>query len=461
MPPSLALFLGTLYVLFLLRLDRKEASTVSLLSWIPTLWILIISSKGVGTWFGVEAEEDGSLWDRVVLSGMICTGVFMLVARKVKVMNAIRENVWLFILIAYMLVSILWSDIPYISFKRWVREFGSVVMALVLLTEPDPRLAVESVLRRSAYILVPMSLILIKYYPHYGVDYGKWFGDISWIGVCVVKNGLGRLCLISSFFIIWTLIVRWWRGKSPRNRFQTAADVSVLLIALFLLKGPPGAYPATAIGALLIGCGGFMALLMMEKWRIHVGVNLVTVMLAGLIVLGTVTPFVGGATVGGLSSVFGRNENLTGRTDIWARLLPLYEKSPFEGYGFGSFWTPAMENAIYGVREAHNGYLEVCLGIGLIGLVLTAMFLLSFSRRAQKSLARDYDWGGLCLCFLVIALLHNITESSIDSFGRQLMAVLLFLSVCLPKHQKLDWYRSLQGAAATSGNGPSMRSAPV
>lgn len=442
MPPSVALLLSALFVLFLLRLDRKEAPNISWTSWIPTLWILIISSKGVGTWFGLEAAEDGSLWDRIVLTGMICTGILLLVTRRVKLISQLRGNVWLCILVAYMLVSILWSDIPYISFKRWVREFGSVVMALVLVTERDPRLAVQSVLRRSSYVLIPFSIILIKYFPLYGVTYGRWFGDLMWLGVTVNKNGLGRLCLVSIMFLAWTLIVRWWRRQIPSSRFQSPADFVVILIALVLLKGPPGAYPATAVGALIIGFASFLALLLMEKWRIILSRNLVTILVAGIIVIGYLTPILGGATVGSFSSAFGRNENLTGRTDLWAKLLPLYERNPIAGHGFGSFWTPAMEEANYGVREAHNGYLEVCLGIGLIGLVLTSMFLLSCSSKAVKSLSYDYDWGSLSLCFLLIVLLHNITESSIDSFGKQLMAVLLFLSVCSPKRQK-RWSGSL------------------
>lgn len=455
MPPSLALLLCSLFVFFLLRLDRKEVPGISWAAWIPTLWILIISSKGVGTWFGVGADEEGSLYDRIVLSGMIGMGITLLAVRKFQLFKAFTENIWVFILISYMLVSILWSDTTYISFKRWVREFGSVIMALALSSERDPRLAIQSVLRRSVYILVPFSLVLIKYFPQLGVSYGKWFGELSWIGVTVNKNGLGRLCLIAAFFLAWTLIKRWWRREIPRSRFQSHADVVVLLMALFLLKGPPDTYPATAIGALIIALASFLVLLFFERWRMSLSRNFVAIVVAGIIVFGYLTPFLGGATVGSFSSAFGRSENLTGRTDIWAKLLPLYERNPIAGHGFGSFWTPAMEEAIYGVREAHNGYLEVCLGLGLIGLVLTAMFLLSFSRKAARLLAYDHDWGSLCLCFLLITLLHNMTESSIDSFGRQLMAVLLFLSVCLPIHQK-HWSGSLHRVGAIKGTRPSM-----
>jgi exopolysaccharide production protein ExoQ len=375
---------------------------------------------------------------------MICIGITLLAARKVKLFGAIKENFWLFLLIAYMLLSILWSDIPYISFKRWVRELGTVVMALVLLTERNPRQAVHSVLRRSVYILIPFSLLLIKYFPVYGVAYGQWFGDRRWLGVTVDKNGLGRLCLISSFFLIWTFIVRWRKRDILYSRWQLFADITVLLIALYLFKGPPGAYPATATGALVVAVFSLFVLLLLEKWHMRLPATLPIMVVTAFFVLGYVTPIVGGATVGDFSDLFGRDATLTGRTDIWARLLPWHEQSPIIGYGFGSFWTPSMQEAVYGIREAHNGYLEVCLGIGVIGLLLTAMFLLSFVRKVHSTLAHDYDWASLCLCFLLITLVHNITESSIDSFGyRQLMAVLLFLSFCLPKKRDIpEPYRS-------------------
>ena len=75
-----------------------------------------------------------------------------------------------------MLLSTLWSDITPIAIRRWVREVIVLVMALVIMSEANPRQALESVLRRSAYILIPFSLMLIKYYPALGVEYARWSG---------------------------------------------------------------------------------------------------------------------------------------------------------------------------------------------------------------------------------------------------------------------------------------------
>ena len=65
-------------------------------------------------------------------------------------------------------------------------------------------------------------------------------------------------------------------------------------------------------------------------------------------------------------------------------------------------------------------------------MLLVSLFVLSSCRRAKQLLHSDYDWGVLWLCFLVMALIHNVTESSINSFTSNLTAILLFLAIVLP-----------------------------
>ena len=170
MPPALALLVCTVFVIFLLRLDYKQENTVSRGLWVPTIWMLSTATKPLDIWFGIEQQGDaeGSLVDRVFLNGILCLVLFLLAKRKINWSSIIKENAWLIVLISYMLVSILWSEIPYISFKRWMRELIAVVMAFVVLTEQNPSQAVQSILRRTAYILIPFSLLLVKFYPQYG-----------------------------------------------------------------------------------------------------------------------------------------------------------------------------------------------------------------------------------------------------------------------------------------------------
>ena len=396
--------------------------------------MLSIATKPLAVWFGaaVEDVESGSPLDRIFISGLLCLGLLILARRKLDWQSVKKQNTWLILLIAYMLISILWSDIPFISLKRWVREFTAVIMAFVVLTEPEPRQAMESIFRRTVYILIPFSILLVKYFPQYGVQYDRWFGQEMWTGVTLQKNGLGLLCLISAFFLVWTLTRRWKNRAIHVHKFQTLAEVVLLMLTLWLLKGPSGwAASASGFVALVIGVASFAILLWKKKHRLYLHPNVLIAIVGFIMAVGIITPFSQGSSVADFTFLVGRNATLTGRTDIWAGLVPIAERHPFLGGGFGGFWTSRTEVEAM-VNEAHNGYLEVLLQLGFVGLLITSMFLLSFGRSAARALAYDYDWASLCICILLMAAVHNMSESSFDSFTRHLMAMVLLLAVTLP-----------------------------
>jgi exopolysaccharide production protein ExoQ len=430
MPPVFALALCSGFVLFLLWLERRQSPEVSYASWIPTLWMLYTASKPLGVWFqaGAVDAESGSPLDQLFLSGVLCLGLLTLAWRKLDVQVFMKDHPWVLLLLVYMLFSAFWSDITFVSFKRWIKELVAIVMALMVMTEQKPMQTMQSIFRRTVYILLPFSLLLIKYYPLYGVQYARWSGGQMWVGVTQQKNSLGRLCLVATFFLIWTFVRRWQGRDIPVSKYQTPAEALVLIITLWLLIGPEATYSATAITALAAGLSALGALLWLKERRIGVQARTLATAVALIVAFGVVTVFVGGATVGAITSTLGRDESLTGRADVWAALLPVALRKPLLGYGFGGFWTPSTRDQ-FGISEGHSGYLDVLLDSGFVGLALVTMFLVSSCLKAHREMERDYDWAVLWFCFLVMAAVHNIAESSFDTFASHLMAVLLFLTI--------------------------------
>lgn len=403
--------------------------------WIPTLWMLLIAGKPLGIWFGgIGTAEDGSGLDRLVLSGLGLLGIMVLTKRRFDSAQALRENQWLVALLGYMLLSTLWSDITLIAIKRWVRQVIVVIMALVVLSESNPRLALESLLRRSIYVLIPFSILLIKYYPALGVDYARWSGLQMWIGATLHKNTLGRLCLVGSFFLVWALYRRWQGHAPAEGRHQAFADIATLLIALYLLRGAEGAYSATSIGTLAVGIVAFIAVVWLRRCQVLLPRAGLSVFVALLIGFGVAAPFLGGANVAGFSSVFGRNETLTGRTETWEDLVAVVMSDPFVGVGFGSFWTTARRD-FYQMSHGHNGYLDVLLELGFLGLALYAALLLSCVNRLHAALAQDYDRACLGICILLMVLVYNITESALNSMTEQMTALLVLASLAIPNRR--------------------------
>jgi len=441
LPPPLALALCIAFVSFLLRLDRKQAPDVTKALWIPTIWMLIIASKPLGYWFQLRSvnPETGSPMDRVFLTILMLAALIVLFRRGFDLAGAIRENAWLVLLIIFMLISVVWSDIPGISFKRWIKEFQAVLVAFVVLSEPSPRQAMESVLRRMTYVLIPFSLVLIKYFPIYGIEYGRWSGEQMWIGVALQKNGLALLCIFAGVFIIWSLLRRWKGDSASVWKYQMYLDVLLLILTLYLLGGPKHSlfYSATSTYAFMAGLIFCAWIYLREKSGKKIKAGFLLAVTSFIIVFGVVSVFVGGSGIKFFASSAGRDATLTGRTEVWTSLLPAVMGSPIVGKGFGGFWTSRTRD-YFQISGAHSGYLDVLLGIGFVGLILVSMFLLSSCRKAHRELSRDFYWGLLWICYLVMSVVHNIGESSIDTFTMHLTAVLLFFTISSTRSGTFD-----------------------
>jgi O-antigen ligase len=301
-------------------------------------------------------------------------------------------------------------------------------MALILLTEKVPRQALESLFRRTIYILIPFSLLLIKYYRYLGVEYGDWSGGLMWIGVTTQKNSLGGLCITSVFFIIWSIISRWGKRDTLGSKYQTFATIIIFIISLWLLKGPGNAYSATAIAALAFGLVMLFVLFWLKKRQIFLSKGTLSAIIVFIIIFGFTTFFTGGATIGGIVGTLGRDSTLTGRTEVWASLVPVAMNHPILGHGFGSFWTQETKK-LYEISGSHSGYLDIFLELGIFGIILITIFFMNSVRKARELQIANFDWSVLWICFLTMMLVENITESTISSLSSYSMAMIVFLTV--------------------------------
>src|SRR6266550_8191523 len=203
LPPSVASCLTVAFIVFLFRRDIREKADVSGALWLPLIWLIISCSRGLSLWLnifglpvsGAISVEEGSPLDAWFFFFLIAAGVYVLSQRQVRLSEIVRNNQWLTIFLLYCLVSIIWSDFPFVAFKRWIKILGHPIMALVILTEPNPDEAVKTLLKRCAYVVVPVSILFIKYYPELGRGFDPWTGEASYTGITTNKNLLGADCL--------------------------------------------------------------------------------------------------------------------------------------------------------------------------------------------------------------------------------------------------------------------------
>src|SRR6266480_251178 len=184
MPPPVATLLTLGFIIFLFRRDIRQKPDVSGALWLPFIWLVIPCSRALSQWLnifglpvsGAVSVEEGSPVDAWFFFCLIAAGSCVLVKRQVRVSEVIQNNGWLIIFLLYCFISIAWSDFPLVAFKRWIKILGHPIMVLIVLTEPDPREALARLMKRSTYVLVPLSILWIKYYPYLGTKYDQWTG---------------------------------------------------------------------------------------------------------------------------------------------------------------------------------------------------------------------------------------------------------------------------------------------
>src|SRR2546425_3284046 len=177
LPPQLALVVWSFLLLLLLRYASPKDGASSSVLWVPVIWIVMAGSRSPAQWLGMVptsnaiAFEEGSPLDRSVYLILIGLALWILAKRQFSWREAFSRNAVLTLFLLLALASVAWSDFPFITFKRWIRDLGTYLMVLVVLSDPRPVEAISLVLRRLSYVLLIFSVVLIKYYPELGILY--------------------------------------------------------------------------------------------------------------------------------------------------------------------------------------------------------------------------------------------------------------------------------------------------
>jgi exopolysaccharide production protein ExoQ len=413
LPPSVALFLTVAFIVFLFRRDIREKHNVTGALWLPVLWVLLIGSRSVAQWLHVfgamslGSVEEGSPLDALIYFSLIIAGLCVLNQRKVSLGEIFRENRWLMAFLLYCFIAILWSDFPFVAFKRWIKILGHPIMVLILFTEPDPGEALARLMKRSAYVLVTFSVLLIKYYPDIGRGFEPWTGLAMNMGVAQSKNMLGCLCLVLGFFFFWHFLRTW---RSPRD---TARRDELRLVAAFLVMIGWLLWKAQSATSLLSLLIGIVVMLLVERRWVNKKLIGTYAILAVIVLMVAELAFGIFERVVDLS---GHSSTVIGRVELWRDLLALHT-NPIFGVGFESFWlgdrlANLWETRWWHPNEAHNGYLDLYLDLGLVGLFMLVGIIIATFRKIRLELLRNLEWGQFRLGFLVAVIFYNCTEAT-------------------------------------------------
>lgn len=141
------------------------------------------------------------------------------------------------------------------------------------------------------------------------------------------------------------------------------------------------------------------------------------------------------------------DRSFTGRSIIWEYVYEKVFERPFIGWGYGSFWglgndSPSLFDGgdflqLFG--QAHNGYLDMSVQIGIIGLGLCLYAHLFFLKFMLKNITKvkDKEFDFL-FTFAIFFFLHNLLESTIMQPFSVLWPVLFLLSISYLNGRRLN-----------------------
>jgi len=249
-------------------------------------------------------------------------------------------------------------------------------------------------------ILAVGSTISALAFPSFGVDDSIHVG--AWQGLWLEKNQLGAAMAKGVLACVSAAVL-----APARRSFWIGG--AVLCGALVLLSTS-----TTALLAMLVVLAGGVAL---------AGLRQGGVVLLGTLWMGLVLALALGGVIllapEALLEAFGKDATLTGRTGLWEALSRRIEIRPWEGYGYGAFWTDPNGPAFYVRRDvewraptAHNGWLEVLIQLGWMGLALFAAHFALSAAAASRRLVSGGEGMWAVLSTALFAL-FSLSESTI------------------------------------------------
>jgi exopolysaccharide production protein ExoQ len=431
MSPSLALFVCIVGIGGLFFLDRDTSARTSKVLWLPVIWVWLNGSRPLSVWLGMSLPDTSpgqlaatSPLDQLLAGFLMLLGIVVIVRRRREVMVVLRASWPIALYFSFCLLSLLWSDFPGWGFKRWIRALGEFVMVMIVVTDAQPVAALRRFLSRVGFILLPASFFLIKYYPSLGQGYDQWGFQIN-TGVTTNKNALGVVAFVVALGTVWQVLKLLLDRKQPNCARRLLAQCTLLSCGIEVLFM---AHSATSGASFVLGAGLMVAtaLPLIRHRPVAVHALVLAILLGGVL-----SVLLGG--YGEVVKSMGRKADFTGRTEIW-NVLSRMAPNPIVGAGFETFWigprVATLDLLFRGINEAHNGYIEVYLNLGCLGIGLLALVLGQSYRRAVGAFRRDPAFGGLLVAYIVTAMTYSITEAGFRMLGPAWFFLLLSVVSC-------------------------------
>jgi len=393
-----------------MRISRKFVSDAFF------FFVLLLSSGAMEAFTTTAngADPQGSPLMKVAWACIYLVILLALFHHRREVGSLLRSNKTFVLFLVLSFVSIRWS----VDSQATLQKSVALILSAMVGLEFARRYTIEQQLRLVwgvlALIMV-LGVVAQVVFPGFVPDMDLDAGDGGWNGIVTTKNSWARLIVLAGLVVL----------TRPRRSRLTKITLPILMvIVLALLVASRSAGGLLIMVTMLALFVGFRAL----RWN-RTRLVMLSAVLA-VVTAGTVSYVVTHADQA--ARMLGKDATMTGRVPIWQESLQFVARSPVLGYGYAAFWSQnsrpgrLVREAIHWdtLPHAHNGYIDLALELGGVGLLLYfASYFIAMKRAAllvRRSSAIELRWP---LAFLCVVFLYQLNEASIVS-ANQLIWIL-------------------------------------
>lgn len=311
-----------------------------------------------------------------------------------------RRDIFLILLVALAIASVFWSSSPEFTFRRSGLLLGTTLFGVYVAT----RYTTSEILKLIVWTLsvgAILSVVFAVVLPRYGVmaDSG------AWRGIYTHKNFLGRLMGLNAVF----LLLLNPQKQTSRWAVWLMIALSIGLVVMSKSKG------ALVFVVILLTV---MPLYRSLRWKYIVAIPFAV---SFVVVLGSLLTLLLENLEYIVVDKLGKDLTFTGRTYIWQAVIGMIQQRPLLGYGYTAFWQglegPSASVLVavdWAAPHSHNGYLDLCLDLGIVGLVFFILSLAINTIRAFTQLPLTKTPAEIWpLLFLTGMVVYNFVESAI------------------------------------------------
>ena len=373
---------------------------------------LLIMLRNAEGFTNLEGDLPSQL---IYLSVYAATCILLLLSVR-RISLGIVKNILFWLLLAWTFLSIFWSGSQWVTFRHVIALCGTTLFSVYLVNHLDIQKYIK-LLAISLLLINIASYLAIFLLPDIGIGHVV---TSEWKGIFTHKNHLGKAASLSILIFFYLLL--------KENKWRW-----VWLLGLFssicLVLGSQSA-AAIMISVCILAVIG--AAYLLEKMPIV----LLVMFLTTLVIL-VISPLPKPSQI---LKYLGKDETLTGRTQLWEFSLHMVSKKPLQGYGYGAFWLGSKGPSAYAwegmpmgmeITHSHNGFIEVLLGIGIVGLFFLSI---TYSRAMMRAIGYFFRNNfkfeySIYIIILLWILPYNISELAL--FDRNNIFWVLFSSMVL------------------------------